>query len=161
MLVNSLVTDPTLSSGQLTNESSAQSLRVLVLRMPPHSLLQLGRPSLIYYVLKEGDGKGESIVVIRAAGGDGSILVQLVKQLTSLEVIATASRPETIDWVKKMGADHVINHRNSLTDQCKEKEISPKYFVGMNGTEEHMESIIELIKVRGPIAIIDDPSSLI
>jgi NADPH2:quinone reductase len=29
-------------------------------------------------------------------------------------VIATASRPETIEWVKKMGATDVINHRNEL-----------------------------------------------
>jgi NADPH2:quinone reductase len=59
-----------------------------------------------------------------------------------------------------MGADHVINHRNSLVDQLKELNLQPKYVAGLNGTEGHLESIIELLKPRGHLAIIDDPTSL-
>ena len=71
------------------------------------------------FALKEGEGKGESLLIIGAAGGVGSILIQLAKKLTGLTVIATASRPDTTEWIKKMGADHVINHRESLVDQVK------------------------------------------
>ncbi|MCL4144679.1 UNVERIFIED_CONTAM: hypothetical protein GTU68_009375, partial [Idotea baltica] len=55
--------------------------------------------------LEEGEGNGDSLLVVGAAGGVGSILIQLAKKLTGLTVVATASRPETIAWVKKMGAD--------------------------------------------------------
>jgi NADPH:quinone reductase-like Zn-dependent oxidoreductase len=48
-----------------------------------------------------------SIVVV-AAGGVGSILVQLARTLTGLRVVATASRPESVDWVRTVGAHDVI-----------------------------------------------------
>jgi len=110
--------------------------------------------------MKEGEGKGETILIIGGAGGVGSILIQLAKKLTALTVVTTASRPETIDWVKKMGADHVINHRESLVDQINTLEIKPRYVASLNGTEGHFPAIVELIKPRGHIVIIDDPQSL-
>lgn len=110
--------------------------------------------------LKEGDGAGESLLIIGAAGGVGSILIQLAKKLTNLTVIVTASRPDTVEWVKKMGADHVINHRESLVDQVKDLGLQPSYVASLNGTEGHFPGIIELIKPRGHIALIDDPQNL-
>ncbi|MBK1880117.1 zinc-binding alcohol dehydrogenase family protein [Pelagicoccus mobilis] len=112
------------------------------------------------YGLKEGGGEGEAILIIGGAGGVGSILIQLAKQLTKLKVIATASRQDTVDWVKKMGADHVINHRESLVDQMKELDIQPRYVASLNGTEGHFTAIVDLIKPRGHIALIDDPQSI-
>lgn len=112
------------------------------------------------FQLREGDGKGASLLVIGAAGGVGSILIQFAKQLTGLTVIATASREETTDWVKKMGADHIINHHKSLVEQCKELSIQPNYVASLNGTEGHFDGIVELIKPRGHIALIDDPKTL-
>lgn len=52
-----------------------------------------------------------TILVIGGAGGVGSITIQLLKQLTNLTIIATASRAETQDWVKQLGADYVLDHR--------------------------------------------------
>ena len=112
------------------------------------------------FALNEGDGAGESLLIIGGAGGVGSILIQLAKKLTGLTVIATASRPDTVGWVKKMGADHVINHRESLADQVKELGLEPQYVASLNGTGGHFPSIVELIKPRGHIALIDDPESL-
>lgn len=110
--------------------------------------------------VEEGQGAGESILIIGGAGGVGSILIQLAKKLTQLTVITTASRPETIDWVNKMGADHVINHRESLVDQIKALGHEPRYVASLTGTEGHFPGIVELIKPRGHIALIDDPQSL-
>ncbi|HPX89084.1 MAG TPA: zinc-binding alcohol dehydrogenase family protein [Methylophilaceae bacterium] len=107
--------------------------------------------------LKEGEGEGESILIIGGAGGVGSILIQLAKKLTKLTVIATASRQDTVEWVKKMGADHVIDHRASLVDQVKALGLQPRYVASLNGTEGHFPAIVELIKPRGHIALIDDP----
>ena len=110
--------------------------------------------------VKEGDGNGESLLVIGGAGGVGSILIQLAKQLTGLTVVATASRPETVRWVQKMGADHVINHRESLVEQLKALKLEPRYVASLTGTAGHFPAIIELIKPRGHIAFIDDPETL-
>ena len=110
--------------------------------------------------LEEGEGTGESILVIGGAGGVGSILIQLAKQLTGLTVVATASRPDTEEWVKKMGADHVVNHRNPLNEEMNSLGITPKYVAALTNTDDHFEAVVELIKPRGHIAMIDDPQNL-
>lgn len=110
--------------------------------------------------LKEGKGSGESLLVVGGAGGVGSILIQLAKKLTGLTVIATASRKDTRTWVRKMGADHVINHRNPLDQEITSLGITPRYVASLTHTKDHFSSIRELIKPRGHIALIDDPGSL-
>ena len=110
--------------------------------------------------LKEGEGTGESLLVIGGAGGVGSILIQLAKRLTGLTVIATASRENTKAWVEKMGVDHVVNHRNPLEAEMKTLGITPRYVAALTNTQQHFASIRELIKPRGHIALIDDPDSL-
>ena len=52
---------------------------------------------------KSGEG---SILIVGGAGGVGSIAIQLAKKLTGLTVIASASRPDTADWCRALGADH-------------------------------------------------------
>ncbi|BAP86625.1 zinc-binding dehydrogenase [Paucilactobacillus hokkaidonensis JCM 18461] len=60
--------------------------------------------------------QGKTILIINGAGGVGSAAIQLAKW-AGFKVIATASRPETIAWVNKMGADLVVNHRQNLWEQ--------------------------------------------
>ena len=110
--------------------------------------------------VREGGGAGETLLVIGGAGGVGSILIQLAKKLTGLTVITTASRPETVDWVRKMRADHVIDHRKSLTEQVNALGLQPRYVASLTGTDGHFASIIELIQPRGHVAFIDDPETL-
>lgn len=110
--------------------------------------------------LVEGGESGKSLLVLAGAGGVGSLLIQLAKQLTDLTVIATASRPETIDWVKKMGADHVIDHHQLLSDQLADLGITPDYIASLRGTDQHWDDMIKLIAPRGHIALIDDPQGI-
>ncbi len=108
----------------------------------------------------ENGGQGESLLIIGGAGGVGSILIQLAKKLTALNVIATASRPETVDWVKKMGADTIIDHGKPLNESMTELGIKPHYVASLTATEQHFPAIIDLIAPRGKIALIDDPQSI-
>ena len=98
--------------------------------------------------------------MVGGAGGVGSILIQLAKKLTSLTVIATASRPDTQAWVREMGADCIVNHRNPLDEEMRALGIAPRYVSALTNTDEHFASIVELIKPRGHIAMIDDPQGL-
>mmetsp|Transcript_71753 Transcript_71753/g.83421 ORF Transcript_71753/g.83421 Transcript_71753/m.83421 type:complete len:351 (-) Transcript_71753:181-1233(-) len=63
--------------------------------------------------------KGKTILVVAGAGGMGSAVIQLAKKIFGFTVIATASREDTIEYSKKMGADIVINHRNPLAEELK------------------------------------------
>ena len=49
----------------------------------------------------EHGGKDKSLLVIAGAGGVGSIAIQLARR-AGFTVIATASRPETVDWCRAM-----------------------------------------------------------
>ena len=54
------------------------------------------------------DKSAEVILVVGAAGGVGSIFLQLAKAITGATIIATASRESSQQWVKKLGADYVV-----------------------------------------------------
>jgi len=112
------------------------------------------------FALTEGQGQGEQLLIIGGAGGVGSILIQLAKKLTGLTVIATASRPETESWVRKMGTDHVIDHRKPLENQIQALGIQPRYVASLTATDQHFPAIVQLIQPRGHLALIDDPGTL-
>jgi NADPH:quinone reductase-like Zn-dependent oxidoreductase len=59
-----------------------------------------------------------------------------------------------------MGADQVVNHRNPLDEEMKTLGIAPRYVAALTHTDKHFDSIAELIKPRGHIALIDDPKTL-
>lgn len=107
------------------------------------------------------DPRGQSLLVIGAAGGVGSILVQLARQLTGLTVIATASRPDTAAWVEGLGAHHVIDHSKPLDQEIKRLGLPPvDYVAALNQTDAHYAAIAELIAPQGKLALIDDPAAL-
>jgi zinc-binding alcohol dehydrogenase family protein len=104
---------------------------------------------------------GDVILVIGGAGGVGSITIQLLRALTDLTVIATASRPETQDWVRECGAHHVIDHRQPLVPQVEALGVgAPGYVFSTTHTDAHMGAIIELIAPQGRFGLIDDPEVL-
>lgn len=106
-------------------------------------------------------GAANAIVVIGGAGGVGSMTIQLARALTDLTVIATASRPETVAWAKKMGAHHVIDHRQPLAPQVEALGLgAPAFVFSTTHTEDYLPDIVELIAPQGRIALIDDPRSL-
>lgn len=108
----------------------------------------------------DGGGKGEAILILGAAGGVGSILIQIAKTFTQLTVIATASRDDTRDWCLKLGADHVINHHEDMKAQLDSLGIAPRYVASLTATDRNYDAIIDLIAPRGTIALIDDPAEL-
>lgn len=102
-------------------------------------------------------GAAPVILVIGGAGGVGSVTIQLLKAMTDLTVIATASRPETEAWVRAMGADHVINHRKPLAAQVEALGLgAPAFVFSTTQTEQHLADIATLIAVQGRFALIDD-----
>jgi len=102
-----------------------------------------------------------TILVIGGAGGVGSITIQLLKQLTNLTIITTASRPETKEWVEQLGADYVLDHREPLAPQIKQLGLNaPSYVFSTTQTDQHLSDIVELIAPQGHFGLIDDPEQL-
>jgi zinc-binding alcohol dehydrogenase family protein len=106
-------------------------------------------------------GAANAILIIGGAGGVGSIAIQIARALTDLTVIATASRPETQDWVKALGAHHVIDHRKPLAVQVEALGIGqPAFVFSTTNTDAHMSDVVELIAPQGRFGLIDDPKAL-
>ena len=102
--------------------------------------------------------KGKSLLILAGAGGVGSIAIQLAKKLTDLTVIATASREETQDWCKQMGADYVVNHYE-LKDQLAAAGFEQVDFIfDCVDLKSYWETAAELIKPQGHIVSITGSS---
>ena len=101
---------------------------------------------------------GQSLLIVGAAGGVGSIMVQLARQLTGLTVIGTASRPETQAWVRELGAHHVIDHRQPLSEELKRIGINQvTHVASLTQTDQHFAQLVEALAPQGRLALIDDP----
>ncbi|MFT8310180.1 MAG: zinc-binding alcohol dehydrogenase family protein [Sporolactobacillus sp.] len=97
---------------------------------------------------------GKRLLIINGAGGVGSIAIQLAKW-AGLHVIATASRPETIRWVKDLGADEVINHRQSFKDEFEKLPFDTvDAILCLNDTKGHWQNMYDVIKPQGHICSI-------
>ena len=105
-------------------------------------------------VTAETDG---ALLIVGAAGGVGSILTQLVRQLTKLTVIGSASRDSTQTWVRELGAQHVIDHRQPLAVELKRIGVDAvTHVASLTHTESHYAQIVEALAPQGRLGLIDD-----
>lgn len=102
-----------------------------------------------------------TLLITGAAGGVGSILVQLARQLTQLTVIGTASRAESKDWILNNGAHYVIDHSKPMKEQLEAiNQPQIDYVISLTHTDEHAAQLLEVLKPQGKFALIDDPQQL-
>lgn len=106
-------------------------------------------------------GAAPAILIIGGSGGVGSIAIQLLRALTDLTVIATASRPETQAWVRELGAAHVIDHTRPLTEELRRIGIDDvTHVASLTNTDDHFVQIVEAVAPQGRVALIDDPEPI-
>ena len=109
------------------------------------------------FVPEAGANSNKSILIIGGAGGVGSVAIQLARW-AGLKVFASASRKETVDWCKNLGADIILNHRNSLYEELKAAGTdSVDTIFCTTQMERHWEVMAECIRPQGHIVLIDDP----
>jgi zinc-binding alcohol dehydrogenase family protein len=105
---------------------------------------------------------GGTLLIVGGAGGVGSMAIQLAAQLTDLTVVATASRPETADWCRSLGANHVINHHHDMAAQFKELGLlAPNYIFCITHERLHFKKLTELLAPEGAIGIIESSAATV
>ncbi|MEI8610321.1 zinc-binding alcohol dehydrogenase family protein [Enterovibrio sp. Hal110] len=110
---------------------------------------------------ESNDKSNEILLVVDAAGGAGSILVQLAKTLTGATIIAAASRESSQAWVKKLGADHVVDHTKDLAPRIDALGIGQvTHVASLNSTEAYLETYTQILAPFGKIGLIDDPKNI-
>ena len=110
-------------------------------------------------VSPRGEHAGRSVLVIGGAGGVGSIGIQLARTLAGLTVIATASRPESAAWCRRLGADHTIDHRGDMPAQLRSLGFAEvDYILCFNDTDRHFGTMASVIAPQGKICSIVENS---
>lgn len=113
------------------------------------------------FVPEANANTGTSILILGGAGGVGSVAIQLT-HWAGLKVFATASRSETVEWCRKLGADVILNHRNNLYEELKSAGTdSVDAIFCTTQMKRHWKVMAECIRPQGHIVIIDDPVELI
>lgn len=101
------------------------------------------------------DGRQKSILIIGGAGGVGSIAIQLAKKKAGLHVIATASRKDSAEWCRSLGADDIINHHRPFAEEFKRINADEvDYILCFNSTEMHIQNMADVIRPQGKICTI-------
>ena len=99
--------------------------------------------------------QGKNLLIIGGAGGVGSIAIQLAKQVAELNVIASASRTESADWCRQLGADYIVNHRKDLVIEYRNLGIAdPDYILCLNDTDAYFDTMAELIAPQGMLCVV-------
>jgi len=98
----------------------------------------------------------KSLLIVGGAGGVGSIVIQIAKKILKIgTVIATASRQDTVDWCKKLGADFIINHKHKLSDQLKENNIAGvDYCFHTSNVNDNWADIVDCMLPLGKVCVI-------
>ncbi|MEC3919203.1 zinc-binding alcohol dehydrogenase family protein [Nocardia sp. CDC160] len=99
-----------------------------------------------------------TLLILGGAGGVGSILIQLVRALTQLRVVATASRPESSSWARQLGAHEVVDH-NDLVRNVHAVADSVDYIFSPH-TTGRIDDFAALLRPGGEVTMIDGPSNL-
>ncbi|HBH72644.1 MAG TPA: zinc-binding alcohol dehydrogenase family protein [Synechococcales bacterium UBA10510] len=102
---------------------------------------------------------GQVLLVVAGAGGVGSMVLQLARQLTGLTLVATASQPEGQAWARHCGAHQVIDHKLPLRTQLAALGIEAVQWVAsLSHTDQHFDALVDLLAPQGALALIDDPN---
>jgi len=108
-------------------------------------------------IARGGADQGKTVLIVGGAGGVGSIAIQLAKTQAQLTVVATASRPESHAWCKRLGADHVIDHSGDMPAQLAALGLAQvDYILCLNEIDQHFPALVEAVKPQGRICSILD-----
>lgn len=106
--------------------------------------------------VRRGDDR-RSLLIIGGAGGVGSIAIQIARRLTSMTVIATASRPTTRAWCLSLGAHHVIDHSQPFAAQLEAIGVTGiDVVLELTASDRHLPQVAEIIAPQGRVGLIDD-----
>lgn len=100
-----------------------------------------------------------TLLVLGGAGGVGSVMIQLAKLRTAERVLASAGKPDSVEWVTALGADGVVNHYDLVASALAAEPGGVDHLFSPH-TAGNVENFAQVVKPFGQIVAIDDPSPL-
>ncbi len=158
-------------AGAITRRGSNAGLQLVDSRLVGHKpssldfteaaalpLTSLTAWETLFDKLRLGPDSTGRLLVVSAAGGVGSMVIQLARALTGLEVVGTAAREESAEWATQMGAHHIADH-HALVESVR-KVVPDVQYVFSPVSEKNVEAYAELLTPRGEIVAIDEPPGM-
>ena len=104
---------------------------------------------------RHGADAGKRILIVGGAGGVGSIAIQLASTLARLDVIATASRPESAAWCRELGATRIVDHHGDVPGQLLAQGVqSVDYVLCLTDLDQHFPALAEALAPQGKLCSI-------
>jgi zinc-binding alcohol dehydrogenase family protein len=111
--------------------------------------------------MRRDPGERRSVLVIGGAGGVGSMAIQLLARFTGATIVATASRPETANWCRELGAQHVVDHSRPMAAVMTELGIAvADVILALTGTRQHAAILADLVAPQGRIGFIEGGNAM-
>jgi NADPH2:quinone reductase len=86
-------------------------------------------------------------------------MIQLAKELTAVRVLASAARPQSQEWVRELGADEVVDHRDLAAAVTAVAPDGVDYLFTPYSAG-NIEAFAAIMRPFGHITAIDDPTNL-
>jgi NADPH2:quinone reductase len=97
-------------------------------------------------------GNPKVALIVGGAGGVGSIGIQILSRVCGLRVVATASRRESADYCRKMGASVVVDHYKDLKEQLAANGITAvDYVLNTGDPNTNFDALAALLAPLGKI----------
>jgi len=100
-----------------------------------------------------------TLLMVGAAGGVGSMVLQLARARTRLTVVGTAGRGDSKRWATEMGAHHVVDRHDLVASVHAVAPDGVEYLVSPF-SKGNIDAYAELIRPLGHIAATDEPEGL-
>lgn len=101
------------------------------------------------------DAPRRQLLILGGAGGVGSIAIQLASHVGGLDVLATASRPESAEWCRSLGAVEVLDHSQPLRQELSRVGLRDVDFIlCLNRTEDYIAAMADAIRPQGTVCTI-------
>ncbi len=105
-------------------------------------------------IASTGADVSKALLVINGAGGVGSAVIPLAI-MAGLEVVVTASRPESRAWCEQLGAKHILDHHAPLRPQAEALGFFEfPYIANLHNTETYWETTADLLAPLGTLGLI-------
>jgi zinc-binding alcohol dehydrogenase family protein len=105
--------------------------------------------------LEPRPGTPKVAMVVGGAGGVGSIGIQILSRVCGLRVVATASRRESSEYCRKMGASVVIDHYKDMKEQLAANGISAvNYVLNTADPNTNFDALVGLLAPTGKMCCI-------
>jgi NADPH:quinone reductase len=95
-----------------------------------------------------------TILIYGGAGGVGSIAIQIAKRVAGLRVVASASRPASVDYCRRMGADGIIDHTQELAPQLRHLGLEGVDYILDAGEVSNIPLLTPVLNPLGTICCI-------